>query len=134
MTELVDTSVWVEFLRGTESRATSYLEERLGRRRSSLAVTEPVLMEVLAGAAADLVERVEHLLHSQTLLAIDPGLDYHAAADLHRRVRRIGRTVRSLNDCLIAAVALRHDAVVVHRDADFSAIAEVTTLRHLALS
>ena len=90
-------------------------------------------MEVLAGTTTDVVGRVEHLLHSQALLAVDPGLDYHAAADLHRRVRRTGRSVRSLDDCLIAAVALRCDATVTHRDADFLAIAEVAPLRHLAL-
>ena len=98
------------------------------------AVTEPVLMEVLAGAAEGNIDRVELLLSSQTPLAVDPALDYHAAADLYRRVRRAGRTVRSLNDCLIAAVALRHDALIAHRDADFSAIAQVAPLRHVALS
>lgn len=134
MTELVDTSVWVEFLRGSASRATSYLEERLGREEPRLAVTEPVLMEVLAGAGPGSVDRLEHLLHSQELLTVDAALDYHLAADLYRRVRATGRTVRSLNDCLIAAVALRHDATVAHRDADFVVIAQVTALRLVTLS
>lgn len=129
MIELVDTSMWIEFLRGTPTRASAYVEERLGRRRTPLAVTEPVLMEVLAGTSADNAGRVEGLLDSQVLLGVEPATDYHAAAELYRRTRVTGRTVRSLNDCLIAAVAMRHDVVLVHRDAEFTVIAEVTALR-----
>lgn len=46
---LVDTSVWVDFLRGTASAATEYVREHVGR---GLATCAPVLMELLAGAAA----------------------------------------------------------------------------------
>lgn len=41
----------------------------------------------------------------------------------------VGKTVRSLVDCLIAAVAIRHDVAVVHRDVDYEVIAAVTSLR-----
>lgn len=51
------------------------------------------------------------------------------AVDLYRAARRSGATVRSSVDCLIAACALRYDLEVVHRDRDFSALANVCGLR-----
>lgn len=44
-------------------------------------------------------------------------------------MRPQGRTVRSLVDCLIAAVALRHDVALLHKDADYDAIAGCLPLR-----
>lgn len=123
---LVDTSVWVEFLRGTDSAATRYVREHLG---SDLHTTEPVLMEVLAGArqGASTV-RLERLLLSQLWARTEPALDDRGAVDIFHACRSIGRPIRSLNDCLIAAVALRTGIPVAHRDADFEHIAAVTGL------
>ncbi len=56
-------------------------------------------------------------------------MDAEQAATLHRACRRAGETPRSLNDCLIAAVALRHDVPVLHRDRDFTVLAQHTDLR-----
>jgi predicted nucleic acid-binding protein len=64
---------------------------------------------------------------------VDPHLDFHRGASLYRDARAQGRTVRRLIDCLIAAVALRHDAVLVHKDADFDAIATITRARWMSL-
>lgn len=51
------------------------------------------------------------------------------AVDLYRSARRMGRSVRSSVDCLIAACALRNDLEVLHRDRDFAALAAVSPLR-----
>ena len=48
---------------------------------------------------------------------------------LYRATRRSGQTVRSLIDCLVAAVALRVDAPVLARDRDFEILAGVSRLR-----
>ena len=55
------------------------------------------------------------------------------AVDLYRRARRVGQTIRSSVDCLIAACALRHDLEVVHRDRDFPAFARISSLRERGL-
>jgi predicted nucleic acid-binding protein len=55
--------------------------------------------------------------------------DYEEAATIHRICRRQGETIRTRFDCLIAAVAIRVDAAVLHQDADFEAIARHTPLR-----
>jgi predicted nucleic acid-binding protein len=50
---------------------------------------------------------------------------FEVAADLFRRARKKGMTLRSPNDCLIAALALEHGALLVHNDRDFLALAQV---------
>ncbi|KGN39139.1 type II toxin-antitoxin system VapC family toxin [Knoellia subterranea] len=130
MTELFDTSVWIEFLRGTESPACQYVQARLLEDPGSIGVTEIVAMELLAGSTDELaLAKVSQLVDSLTLIKIVPTLDFPAAAHLHRSARRSGRTVRKLQDCLIAAVAIRSEVTLVHRDADFEVIAAVAPLR-----
>ena len=54
---------------------------------------------------------------------------YDDAASLFRRCRSEGETVRRLIDCLIAAVAIRADVPVLHRDRDFDVLARHTELQ-----
>ena len=58
-----------------------------------------------------------------------PRVDVEDAASIYRACRRIGHTVRSTNDCLIAAIAIRNDVPVLHRDRDYDVIAQITGLR-----
>lgn len=131
MTTLVDSSVWIEFLRSTGSSAHLWLAERIAT--TAVAVTEPVELEVLVGVREQDALDTERLLRSGELIAVAPTEDFHAGAAIYRQVRRTGRTIRSVNDCLIAAVALRHGVPLAHRDADFDVIAEVTGLETVRL-
>ncbi len=91
-------------------------------------MTAPIEMELLMGPTDELaLRRVERVVAGLPDVAVTPDLDFRSAA--HRAVRRTGRTVRS-QVCLIAALALGHDVPLMHRDADFAAIAEVTGRRH----
>ena len=54
--------------------------------------------------------------------------DYDHAAALYRTCRRNGETVRRLIDCLIAAVAIRSNASVLHADVDFAVLDRHTPL------
>lgn len=128
---LIDTSAWVEHLRGTRSR-TAIALLRLADQGEELCITEPVAMELLAGAdTPGRFEAVDRLTTGLRLLGIEPGLDFRSAGQIYVDVRRSGRTVRSLLDCLVAAVALRHDVAVLHRDRGYDAIAAVTGLQTL---
>jgi len=121
---LLDTSGWIEYLRDTGSSACAEVA-RLLRRPASLATTEPIVMELLAGAPTPRTLReLETLTAGLVLLSVDVAVDYHDAAAIHRAARSAGRTLRRTNDCLIAAVAARTGATLVHRDADFDIIAE----------
>jgi predicted nucleic acid-binding protein len=129
VTTLIDTSAWVEFLRATGSR--EHLEvRRLLASESMPGSTDVVLMELLAGARSD-AERDDLralLLDRCTFLpVVGPG-DYEEAADLYRRCRNAGSTVRKRTDCLIAVVAMRSGSSLLHRDADFEAIAHSAPL------
>jgi predicted nucleic acid-binding protein len=96
---------------------------------AQIAMCEPIAMEILCGATDDQTYvMLERLVNGLPCLSVDNTLDFRAAADIYRAARRKGETVRSINDCLVAAVAVRHGASIVHRDADLDVIARITKL------
>ncbi len=120
---LVDTSAWVEFLRATGSD-THLRVRRMIEEETDLATTDVVLMELLAGARDDgQRDGLRSLLGRCEFLPTEGPVDYEDAAQVYRACRSAGATVRRLTDCLVAAVAIRHGVPVLHRDADFDAIA-----------
>lgn len=128
VTVLVDSSVWIAFLRDSGGPEVDLLEQLIDERRA--ATTDVVLLEVLAGTTdEERAARLRRFLAGAELLRQESPADAEQAAALHRACRRAGETPRSLNDCLIAAVALRHDVPVLHRDRDFTVLAQHTDLR-----
>ena len=123
---LIDTSAWVEFLRDTGSLVCERVEAALD---GDITTCDPIRMEVLAGARDEgHLVGLRRLLARASVLPTD-AVDYEEAATLYRLCRRRGETVRSLTDCLIAAVAIRADAAVLHYDRDFTGLARHTALR-----
>jgi predicted nucleic acid-binding protein len=126
---LVDSSVWIEHLRGTRSRAHLEFRRLAAAAPGTIATCEPIAMELLAGPTdAFTARRIEDQLGTLEDLAVDPSQDFRTAGALARAVRRGGHTVRSLTDCLIAAIAVRHDVPVWHCDEDYARIAAVAGL------
>ena len=122
---LADTSAWVEYDRATGSAVHRRMVDLIAAEEQ-LCVTEPVIMEVLAGARTDeRVFDVRRLLLRCTLLRIDPAADFDAAARIYRRCRAAGVTPRGLVDCLIAAVAWRNGASLLAQDVDLLRVAQV---------
>jgi len=122
---LADSSAWVEFDRATGSPVDQRMTE-LVTSDGPLAVTEPVLMEVLAGARSDQrEEQLRRLLLRYPLLRVDAVVDFEAAAGIYRRCRRVGVTPRGMVDCMIAAVAWRHGATLLANDVDLDRVAAV---------
>lgn len=122
---LADTSAWVEYDRATGSPVDQRLADLI-RQDGPLAVTEPVLMEVMAGARDDEREAaLRRMLLRFDLLAFDAVADFEAAARIYRRCRREGVTPRGMVDCLIASVARRHEATLLAQDGDLSRVARV---------
>lgn len=122
---LADTSAWVEYDRSSESpadlRLTSLIENR-----GPLAVTEPVVMEVLVGARTDQREAdLRRLLGRFELLRFETPVDFDAAVAVYRRCRRAGVTPRGIVDCMIATVAHRTGATILAHDADLDRVARV---------
>jgi predicted nucleic acid-binding protein len=122
---LADTSAWVEFDRATDSQVDRRLTELI-RSEGPLAVTEPVIMEVVAGARTDDRQAdLRRLLLRFPLLRFDVAADFDGAAAIYRRCRRAGVTPRGMVDCMIAAVAYRRRATLLAADADLGRVASV---------
>lgn len=130
---IVDTSVWIEFLRGSDSAANRWVTNCI-TDQTPLTVPEVVLMELMIGTTDEKAATVRRrFLQRFSIEPLAPVRDTEDAAAIHRRCRRGGDTVRSLIDCQIAAMALRLGLEVAHRDRDFEVIAEHCGLRTLPL-
>lgn len=128
---LLDTSVWVEYLRDTGSPACAEVGRLVTTQIEDVVTTPPVVMELLAGARSSAgLTALEQLTAGLPLLALEPATDFHHAAAAYRAARGRGTTVRGLLDCLIAVLAQRHGATLVHRDADLATASAVLGLPH----
>jgi predicted nucleic acid-binding protein len=122
---LADTSAWVEYDRATGSAVDERLTELIGNE-GPLAITEPVVMEVVAGARTDRREiELRRLLLRFDLLGCDSVVDFDGAVRIYRRCRRAGIMPRGLLDCMIVAVARRHAATVLAHDVDVYRVAQI---------
>jgi predicted nucleic acid-binding protein len=125
---LVDTSIWIDLLIDPSRvpEADTYLPE--------FVTCGPVIQEVLQGVANIAVIDIlqDRLLAFPRLADPVPMEPFLGAAKIYREGRRKGYTIRSTVDCLIAAIAIEHNATVWHRDRDFSNIARYTTLREVS--
>ncbi len=126
---LADTSAWVEYDRASGSPADRRLHELI-EKQEALAVTEPVMMEVLAGARDDRREDdLRRLLERFQLLRFEAIADFDGAIRIYRRCRAAGVTPRGMLDCMIAAVALRQGATLLAHDADMDRLAAIVELQ-----
>ncbi|MFT7649063.1 MAG: putative nucleic acid-binding protein [Candidatus Poriferisodalaceae bacterium] len=123
---VVDTSACIEFLRDTDSPVCNAVDRLL---TADLAVCDAISMEILAGARDDRhLSKLRGLVNRATMFPTTPA-DYDEAAALYRVCRRRGETVRKLTGCLIAAVAIRAGAELLHADVDFAVLERHTGLR-----
>ena len=126
---LADTSAWVEYDRATGNAVDRRLQQLI-ESGGELAVTEPVVMEVLAGARDEQQGAgLRRLLLRLELLSFERVADFEGAALIYRRCRAAGVTPRGLLDCMIAAVALRREATLLAHDADLDRVARVVGIR-----
>ena len=131
---IVDTSAWIEYLRSTGSPVHLRLRHA-AETGEDILVPELVVMELLAGAVDERGAReLRRLLHSFDVVPVAPLVDTEQAAMLQRQCRRSGRTVRSMVDCMIAAIALRLGEPVLHLDRDFDVFASLTELDVVSLT
>jgi predicted nucleic acid-binding protein len=121
---LVDSSVWIDTLRAVQSDATRFVASR--DDNDELATTGIIVQEVLQGTRTDgHYEVFRERFWGMLILEPREISTYEIAAQLYRRARAKGFTIRKPNDCLIAALALEHGAMLIHNDRDFLALAQV---------
>ena len=123
---LVESSAWIEYLRDTGSPVCNRVDDLMG---GGISICAPIRMEILAGARDESNLRyIQRLLARATVITTMP-TDYDSAAELYRRCRSTGETVRKLIDCLIAAVAIRAGIPILRNDRDFDVLARHTELQ-----
>ncbi len=121
---LVDTSVWIDFLRGSRATHVDSLK-RLLEGDEIVGLTPTILQEILQGAdsTARFGKWRRYFADLACYVPQDPVAAHVAAAQLYQRCRLNGRTPRSSNDCLIAQAAIEHSLFLLHNDRDFEYIA-----------
>lgn len=121
---LLDSSVWIDAQRGISTAATQFVAAR--DEHEEIATTGVIFQEVLQGIREPAeYERMRQVLWSALVLEPRELSTYDVAAQLYRAARAAGFAIRKPNDCLIAAIALEHGALLVHNDRDFLHLAEV---------
>jgi hypothetical protein len=126
---IIDSSAWIDFFRSSDTPARAAVRRVVQSRNVQLMTTDVIRFEVLAGSAP----ATSRFKINAAFAACDdirqvPRADVDDAVELFQICRQRGETVRSPNDCLIAAIAIRVNVPVLHNDRDFDAIA-----RHSAL-
>ena len=123
---LVDTSVWIDYLRRRAGPHVDLLRDLLGNPLA-VALTHSIYLEILRGARdAASFDRLRDYFGGQRFVAFeDPLASHEAAARIDLDCRRHGVTVPPGFDCLIAQSAIEADLILLHHDRDFGRIASV---------
>jgi predicted nucleic acid-binding protein len=126
---VVDTSVWIDVLRGTESATMSRCVDLI-EDGAPIALTDVILTEILQGFSSEReATLVERHMRAFPILRLESVDDFSLAARLYRQARKAGVTISKTIDCLIAAPCVRTGASLLHADADFDRLATCTPLK-----
>jgi predicted nucleic acid-binding protein len=128
---LVDTSAWIEVFRRPQRLALEQVVDF-----DEIVTCLPVVQEVLQGFTTEEAFRVGRGAMLALPIVESPlsGDVFQEAADLYRRARRAGLTIRSGVDCVIAACAIRHELTVLHNDRDYPSLAKVSPLQERTIT
>ena len=123
---LVDSSVWIAYLRGDNLAEVTLLTETMEQGKP-VWLAPTILQEVLQGAdSPDRFTRWDRVLGELPMVIMPDAREAaRSAAHLYARCRWAGVTPRSANDCLIATHAIFASMPLLHRDRDFDLIAGV---------
>jgi predicted nucleic acid-binding protein len=115
---IIDTTVWIDYLRGVRNKETDYFDREVARQRFGL--TDLILCETLQGIRDEQsFTRAWHELRKFDLFETGGSDLAIEAARNFRHLHRHGRTVRKTIDCLIATFCLQHRHSLLHRERDF---------------
>lgn len=120
---LVDSSVWIDYFRGTATPQTDKLDELLGQ--DIVATGDLILAEVLQGFANERdFNQAKKMLTSLEVVDL-AGRDIAIqAARKFRTLRALGITVRKTIDTVIATRCIESDYALLYSDRDFDPFVE----------
>ncbi len=124
---LVDSSVWIEYFKGTITAQTARLDHLLGQQ--PLAIGDLILTEVLRGFDNDReFHEARRLLMSLTVVELGGQQIALQAAKNFRALLKFGVTVRKTIDTIIATRCIESGYTLLHNDRDFDPF-----VKHLGL-
>lgn len=126
----VDSSVWIDFFNGSDTRESQALERMLGV--GDIVVGDLVVAEVLQGFRSERdFNRALELLRRFDIVAIG-GADFAVmAARNYRRLRKSGVTVRKTVDVWIGTWCVQHSVPLLFSDRDFEPMVKHLGLKRL---
>ena len=125
---LVDSSVWIDYFKGTLTVQTGRLDALLGSE--PLAVGDLVLTEVLQGFNSERdFNQARKLLTSLEVVEIGGREIAIQAARHFRTLRLLGVTVRKTIDMLIATFCIENNYALLYSDRDFELFVERLGMR-----
>jgi len=126
---LIDTSAFIEFLNRTGSREDQIIEKLIAND-DEIAIPDISLTEILQGIRDEKeYADVKTSLLTFPILSLIGSNSYIAAANLYRKCRKKGATVRNTVDLLVAQITIEQKATLLHNDRDFEAIAKICDLK-----
>jgi len=128
---LVDSSVWIDYFKGTVTAQTETLHRLLGQER--LAIGDLILTEVLQGFDNERdFNDARKMLTALTVVELGGQEIAIQAAKNFRTLRRLGVTVRKTIDTVIATRCIESGYDLLHSDRDFDPFARHFRLRVVA--
>lgn len=125
---LVDSSVWVEYFKGSITTQTEMLDGLLGQQ--PLAIGDLILTEVLQGFDNERdFSHAKRMLTSLMVVELGGRDIAIQAAKNFRALRKLGVTVRKTIDTVIATRCIDSGYELLHNDRDFDPFAKYLGLR-----
>ncbi|SFM21637.1 hypothetical protein SAMN05421830_1222 [Desulfomicrobium norvegicum] len=127
---VADTSVWIDYFRGTVAPHTDLLDRELSRSR--IIIGDLIMTELLQGFSGErefqIARQLMESLEYRDFVGKDMAI---AAAQNYRILRRKGITVRKTIDVLIATFCIENGVELIHNDRDFDPMEQLLGLRVL---
>jgi hypothetical protein len=128
---LVDSSVWIDYFKGTVTAQTERLDTLLGSE--PLAIGDLILTEALQGFAGEQdFKQARKMLTSLTVVELGGQEIAIQAAKNFRALRSLGVTVRKTIDTIISTRCIESGYDLLHSDRDFDPFAKLLGLRVVA--
>jgi predicted nucleic acid-binding protein len=130
---VVDSSVLIGHLRGTESAQIALWQRLVRENDDQILIGDLVLLEVLQGVSDERqAQKVQSALcrfETASMLTVELAI---AGAAHYRHLRARGITVRKTIDLLIGSFCMAHDHMLLHCDRDFEPLCQHLGLRTLS--
>ncbi len=127
MMYLVDTSVWINFLKQKETETVELLVSLLANPLAC-GINDQIYLELLQGARDQKAfNTLKKYFSGQRFYPFaDTKYSHAAAAQIYLNCCRSGITIRSSIDCLIAQCAIEYKLILLHEDRDYLQMASKT--------